>query len=127
MRGVAPQPAQGAAPPWTPPGRHRDDMLKTTIVKFRTTERHKAELADFAEARNMSVSQLVRFASSQVVLGRPADGGARADMASVRACSNVLFEAIGEATIADPQVQERARRALATLRQIASRHLGGAP
>lgn len=98
--------------------------MKTTIIKFRTTEHHKAELENFAEARSMSVSQLLRVASNQIAMGRPADGGVRADMARIRACSNQLSEVIDGAIIADPQARENARRVLATLRQIVSRHLG---
>jgi hypothetical protein len=100
-----------------------EPMQKTTVIKFRTTARHKAELEDFAGARNMSVSQLLRSASNQVVMGRPADGGVRSDMARVRSCSNVLCDVLEKAT-ADPKTQQDARRALATLRLIASRHLG---
>jgi hypothetical protein len=96
-------------------------MTKTTLVKFRATAALKAELEATAARHGLTVSALLRGAAHNVAVGRPADGGVRADMARVRRTANAIAALIAGET--SPSADSLAHAA-DDLRAIAVRHLG---
>ena len=101
-------------------------MTRSELIKFRTTPRMKNALSAAARRANMTTSDLLRGLSGQVVDGRSADAGVRADMAAVRTLANRILAWADRASCDEEHDLGLLKKLASQLHDTAARHLGPA-
>lgn len=86
----------------------------------------KSALSAAARRANMTTSDLLRGLSGQVVNGRSADAGVRADMAAVRTLANRILAWADRASCDEEHDLGLLTKLASQLHDTAARHLGPA-